>query len=87
MPILINSTTKNKLEANNLLNVSVEDEAPICNAQKGDLFFWKDQDCIHKKQGISKAFLAVGYYMYEGSYKYILTNPSELFLIENETRK
>lgn len=83
----INSTTKNKLEAKNLPNVSTENEVPIYNAKEGDLFFWKDQDCILKKYGISKAFLVVGYYMYEGSYKYILTNPSELFLIENETKK
>jgi len=83
----INSTTKNKLEAKNLENVSVEKEVPIYNAKEGDLFFWKDQECILKKYGISKAFLVVGYYMYEGSYKYIFTNPSELFLIENETKK
>lgn len=83
----INSTTKNKLEAKNLENVSVEKEVPIYNAKEGVLFFWKDQECILKKYGISKAFLVVGYYMYEGSYKYIFTNPSELFLIENETKK
>lgn len=83
----INNQTNNKLLAKNLPNVSLENEVPIYNAKKGDLFFWKDQDCILKKYGISKAFLVVGYYMYEGSYKYILTNPSELFLIENETKK
>lgn len=81
------SNIKRKASFFKMKNSSIVNGEFVYNAKEGDLFFWKDQDCILKKYGISKAFLVVGYYMYEGSYKYILINPSELFLIENETKK
>lgn len=79
------SNIKSKPSFFKMKNSSIVNGEFVYNAKEGDLFFWKDQECILKKYGISKAFLVVGYYMHEGSYKYILTNPSEVFLIENGT--
>lgn len=77
------SNIKSKPSFFKMKNSSIVNGEFVYNAKEGDLFFWKDQECTLKKYGISKAFLVAGYYMHEGKYSYILTNPSELFLIKN----